>query len=96
MIEPTEHIVSSLRPSDLRLMTIAEAAAEMGVGVTKLRELIQEGDVATMPWGNERRIPVWELRRWQESVMEEQRQGRKVISFVDSLGGQARYRGRKQ
>lgn len=95
MSEQAEHIVSTLRSSDLRLMTVAEAAAEMGVGTTKLRMLIQEGEITTMPWGNEHRIPVWELRRWQESMMEQQRQGRKVISFVDTLGTRARYRGRK-
>jgi excisionase family DNA binding protein len=56
-----------------RLLTIVEAAAELGVGEKNLRDEIAAGTgPRTRPWGNEQRIPRWELRAWQERQLSQQ------------------------
>jgi len=57
----------------------------MGVSQTKLRPLVDAEDgPRSIPWGNEKRLPGWELRRWQESQV-----GgidRKVKELLNSAG----------
>jgi hypothetical protein len=52
--------------TDLAMLTFKEAAREMGVSETKLRQIVDTpGGPKSIPWGNERRIPRWHLREWQ-------------------------------
>jgi len=71
--------------NDMRLLTIKESAAELGIAATKLRPLIDTPDgPRSFPWGNEKRIPAWELRRWQEERLSAI--DRKVDALLKSAG----------
>jgi excisionase family DNA binding protein len=50
------------------LVRIPEAAARLGIGVTKIYELFQAGDIATVTIGGARRVSVHELERYVESL----------------------------
>lgn len=82
--------------SDLRMLVPREAAQELGVSMTMLREIVASGELRFMPWGNERRIPRWELRRWQEQQLEKHSTGSKVFSILESINNsKQRYHGSK-
>jgi hypothetical protein len=54
--------------NDIRMLTISEASKEMGVAVAKLRLIVDtEYGPRSVAWGNEKRLPGWESRRWQEA-----------------------------
>ncbi len=89
-------ITQVLTQSNLKMLLPKEAAAELGVSVTMLRELVITGELRFIPWGNERRIPRWELRRWQEEKLKEYANSQKVFSILDSLNKNQRYKGKKK
>jgi len=91
-----EEIQSTLSSTDLRMLTVREAAGLIGVGETKFREKINSGEINTMRWGNENRIPLWEIRRWQESEVKAKKQSQKVFSLLETIKGKERYKGRKK
>ena len=56
--------------SELQMLTPEEAATELGVSVTKFRKVLDTPDgPRTILWGNERRVPRWHLRQWQEQLV---------------------------
>lgn len=57
--------------SDLTMLTLTEAAKELGVWVKMLRDEAACGRLKTIRWGNELRIPRWALREWQISKVNE-------------------------
>lgn len=58
--------------SSIELLSLQEAAKEMGVSYVKLRELVATGEVKTIPWGRQVRIPRRELDRWINKALEAQ------------------------
>lgn len=52
--------------NELKMLTLREAADVLGVSHTKLREVVAAGEIQTMRWGKQVRIPAWSLRKWQE------------------------------
>ena len=83
-------------PSDVRMLTVTEAAALLGVSVAMLRQVVMEGEILFIPWGNERRVPVWELRRWQQTRMTNALSERKILPMLDAMGKTNRYRGKRK
>lgn len=56
--------------TELAMLTFKEAAREMGVSETRLREITDTPQgPRSIPWGNERRIPRWHIREWQEEQL---------------------------
>jgi hypothetical protein len=56
--------------TEIRMYVLREAAIVLGVAQRILRERIKKGEIRVMPWGNEKRIPAWELKRWQDTQLE--------------------------
>ncbi len=48
------------------LLTIPEVASTLKIGQTKVRKLIQAGDLPTVRIGRSVRVPAEGLRRWVE------------------------------
>jgi excisionase family DNA binding protein len=65
MFAVTEH---ERRP--LRLLTVVEAAAELGVHESYVRELLDEGQIGAVKRGKEWRIPYVSLEVWVRRVAE--------------------------
>ncbi|HEY4684817.1 MAG TPA: helix-turn-helix domain-containing protein [Dehalococcoidia bacterium] len=57
---------------DKLLLTIPEAAQRVGLGRSKLYELIQAGDVPVVRIGRAVRISAERLREWTEKLEREQ------------------------
>lgn len=53
------------------LVSVPEAAELLGIGRTKLYELILSGEIATVTIGRARRVPVVALRDFVESLRNE-------------------------
>jgi excisionase family DNA binding protein len=70
---------SVVTSSDVYMLTLKEAAAELGVSLTKLRNAIGDGELKTIQWGNEQRIPRWYLREWQSKQLD------KIQDMVEHL-----------
>jgi hypothetical protein len=61
------------RQSDVQMLTLKEAALELGVSLTKLREFRELDDdrrLKTISWGNEQRVPRWYLKEWQRAQLQ--------------------------
>lgn len=56
--------MSELREVERLLYTTEEAASALGVGVTKMKDLISSGEVNSVKVGRLRRIPVSSLREY--------------------------------
>lgn len=57
------------------LYTTEEAAAALGIGVTKMKELISSGDLRSVKVGSLRRIPVSSLQEYVQLLRLEQAVG---------------------
>jgi excisionase family DNA binding protein len=57
------------------LYTTEEAAAALGIGVTKLKELIRSGDLRSVKVGALRRVPVSALQEYVQLLRLEQAVG---------------------
>lgn len=47
------------------LLSIAKAAKLMGVSPKILKEKVSRGEIKTVSWGTEVRIPRWYISKWQ-------------------------------
>lgn len=56
--------MSELREVERLLYTTEEAASALGVGVTKMKDLISSGEVNSVKIGRLRRIPISSLREY--------------------------------
>lgn len=64
-----------------QLLTIKEAAAEVGVDAKMLKARLSDPDgPRTIPWGNELRIPRFELPLWEERLMA--KDGKRIETFM--------------
>ncbi len=48
--------------------SVAEAAQAVGLGETKMRELLLRGDIASKKVGRSRLVPAWALEAWLEET----------------------------
>lgn len=71
--------------TEVRMYVLREAAVVLGVAQRLLRERIKSGEIRTMPWGNEKRIPAWELKRWQEAQLESRTASPEVDAQVERI-----------
>ena len=51
------------------LLRVEEAARLLGLGRSKVYELVRSGEIPSITIGRSRRVPVNELRRWTEERM---------------------------
>jgi excisionase family DNA binding protein len=80
-LDPPSLPHDDLEPLRLTL-SIAEAASALGIGRTKMCELVSRGEVPTITIGRRKLIPVEALRRW---VTEAPGPGRRNASLVGSV-----------
>lgn len=66
------HTTRPASPPEPLLLTVAEAAALLGLGRTTLYELILRGDLMTVKIGRARRVPVASLQQFVASLAEAQ------------------------
>jgi excisionase family DNA binding protein len=57
------------------LLTVDEAADRLGLGKTKVYELLRRGELASVHVGAARRIPARALEEYVERLIEEQGEG---------------------
>jgi excisionase family DNA binding protein len=71
--------MNALNEVERLLYTTEEAAAALGIGVTKAKELIREGDLRSVKIGTLRRIPVSALKEYVSLLHLEQAVGAPVL-----------------
>lgn len=70
------------------LLTVDEASRLLGIGKTRLYELMRSGDIPSLRVGKSRRIPVREVEAWIERLLDEQRSDPlKPGSEIDQVRG---------
>jgi len=82
--------------SDESMLVPNEAAALMRVSTQMFRELIKSGEIRFIPWGNEKRVPVHELRRRQEKKLQECEEQRKIHNIEQYFEPVRRWNSKKK
>lgn len=67
-----ERVLADLQPQGKMLVTIQEAAELLGLGQTKVYELVRKGELPAIKIDSSTRIPVREIDRWIQDKLDEQ------------------------
>jgi excisionase family DNA binding protein len=59
------------KPVEILLLTVPQAARALGLGRTKVYELIATGSLPTVRFGRSVRVPVAKLQEWLEHYSEQ-------------------------
>ncbi|MFZ2190018.1 MAG: helix-turn-helix domain-containing protein [Candidatus Magasanikiibacteriota bacterium] len=82
--------------TDVAMLLPAEAARLMRVSVSMFREIVKSGGIRFIPWGNEKRVPMHELRRWQEEMLRTSENNEKIVSIDKYFTPKEHYRGKRK
>lgn len=81
---------------EVSMLLPAEAARLMRVSVSMFRDIVKSGGIRFIPWGNEKRVPMHELRRWQEEMLRTSENNEKIVSIDRFFIPKEHYRGKRK
>lgn len=73
----TALLEQKLQP-EATMLTMPDAAKRLGIGLTKLKEMVKRREIRTAPLGRVKMIPLSEIYRLSTPVEEQPRQQREV------------------